>query len=529
MLITGLVAILLVSLCRVQAGTSDCGTDCTGENCTNNCQSPTDTTQCLFLPNITCVESGKVCEDIHQLSVPEDVECCSETLSCGASDVSNVDNAIMNLTHKWVAVNSTIVKLVIKWNQLADDHGAKLFIKTKDTSVYDRCHCLPPHTREYSVDVELSVGKILDVVVVGLPYHKNIRGQHIAEKTFTTLVPSDCWDENVTGRNIEMCGNRLPTSPQHIDTNVTRVDSSVAKLCVTWGQPVPDSNSVIIAYMITISHINTVYYVNAETLQYCTDVPTGCIYHIKVSATPGEVINANKIYCTTNCTNDSEICCWGPAISTEVSTPAVTSSSSQKPIVLVAVICSVGVIAALAVVMTVTLLCVHYRKTHTTVQYIPLVSRQVLIINSPQSDDDDLCLMRKLCHNLADHSIKPITYEYYITDRRKGPGHSGIYQWAEDNFLNSDMILFVCNKSLHDVWNSGDTEQSSFVSACKLLLQGYLSSSEDLSRFGIILLRESDACYIPSLYLRNFKTFTVFQNGGQCSVEDLVDCFPCTN
>ena len=78
---------------------------------------------------------GKVCEDIHQLSVPEDVECeggqllilslcdvtgCSETLSCGASDVSNVDNAIMNLTHKWVAVNSTIVKLVIKWNQLAD-------------------------------------------------------------------------------------------------------------------------------------------------------------------------------------------------------------------------------------------------------------------------------------------------------------------------------------------------------------------------------------------------------------------------
>ena len=149
-----------------------------------------------------------------------------------------------------------------------------------------------------------------------------------------------------------------------------------------------------------------------------------------------------------------------------------------------------------------------------------------MIINSPQSDDDDddLCLVRKLCHNLANHSIKPITYEYCITDRRQGPGHYGIYQWTEDNFVNSDMILlFVCNKSLHDVWNSvGDTEHSSFVSTCKLLLQGYLSSSEDLSRFGVILLRDSDVCYIPSLYLRNFKTFTL-------CIEDLVDSVPYTN
>ena len=34
---------------------------------------------------------------------------------------------------------------------------------------------------------------ILILQVVGLPYHKNIRGQHIAEKTFTTLVPSGCY------------------------------------------------------------------------------------------------------------------------------------------------------------------------------------------------------------------------------------------------------------------------------------------------------------------------------------------------
>jgi len=216
---------------------------------------------------------------------------------------------------------------------------------------------------------------------------------------------------------------------------------------------------------------------------------------------------------------------------TDVSTLSVSpSSSSQKPpIVLVSVLCSVGVIATLAVVMTVMLLCSHYRKTHTTVRYVPLVNRQVFIINSPQSDDDDLGLVRKMSHNLAHHSIKPITYQYSVTDRQQGPGHSGVYSWAEDKFVNSDMILFVCNKSLFDVWNSGDTDHSSFVSACKLLLHGYFTSSDDMSRFGVILLRESDYCYIPSLYLRNFKTFTVFQNGGQCTIEALVDSVPYTN
>jgi len=215
---------------------------------------------------------------------------------------------------------------------------------------------------------------------------------------------------------------------------------------------------------------------------------------------------------------------------TDVIIPAVSSSSSsQKPIVLVSVLCSVGVIATLAVVLTMVLLCAQYRKTHATVRYIPLVNRQVFIIDSPQSDDDDRYLVRKLCHNLANHCITPIMYEYYVNDRRHGPGHFGIFPWTEDQFVNSDMVLFVCNKSFSDVWNNGDTDHSSFVSACKLSLQGYLSTNNDLARFGVILLRQSDACYIPTLYLKNFKTFTVFQDDDQCNIEALLDSFPCTN
>jgi len=215
---------------------------------------------------------------------------------------------------------------------------------------------------------------------------------------------------------------------------------------------------------------------------------------------------------------------------TDVTTPAASSSSSsQKMIVLVAVLCSVGVLAAIAVVVAVTLLCVHSRRSHNTVRYIPLVNKQVFIISSPQSEDEDMLLVRKLCNRLGDHSITPITYDYYEYDRERGPGHSGVYQWAEDHFTNSDMVLFVCNKKLCDAWSSGDTSDSSFVSACKLLVQGYFTSSQDNSRFGVVLLRESDQCYIPSLYLRNFNRFTVFQNGDQCNIEHLLDTVLCTS
>ena len=75
------------------------------------------------------------------------------------------------------------------------------------------------------------------------------------------IINTDCWDKNVTGSNIEICGNRLPTSPQHINADVVRDSGSMAKLCVSWSPPIFDNNSVIIAYMITISDINS--YVNA--------------------------------------------------------------------------------------------------------------------------------------------------------------------------------------------------------------------------------------------------------------------------
>jgi len=186
---------------------------------------------------------------------------------------------------------------------------------------------------------------------------------------------------------------------------------------------------------------------------------------------------------------------------------------------------SVSLLVLIIIIIAIVLIITHGRLRKRIDHYIPLLvdgCKQVFIINSPQSNEEDLCLVRRLCHKLADHSIEAVNFEYSTFDRQHGPGHSGIYQWTENNFTKCDMILFVCNKNFYNAWNNGDTDHNSLISASKLLLQGHLSNSEDLSQFGIILLRQSDDQYIPSLYLRSLQKFLVFQND-QCVVDNLLD------
>lgn len=204
--------------------------------------------------------------------------------------------------------------------------------------------------------------------------------------------------------------------------------------------------------------------------------------------------------------------------------------NNQPQQILIVIILSVSVaVSVMMIVIVIILLVIHARSHKAPDHYMSLTAdgdsfaaRQVFIINSPQSSEEDLCLVRNLCHSLAGNSVKPINYEYFTFDRQHGPGQSGIYQWAENNFIECDMTLFVCNKSFYDAWNNGDTDQNSLVSASKLLLQGHLSQSESVSQFGVILLRQSDDRYIPSLYLRSLQKFVVFQNN-QCKIEALLE------
>lgn len=213
---------------------------------------------------------------------------------------------------------------------------------------------------------------------------------------------------------------------------------------------------------------------------------------------------------------------------------AASNSGSSKSETILIIILSSGIILVLAVVVLLVITVIAFARLQkaTANRYLPLVVngnnyavRQVFIINAPRSNDEDLCLVRRLCHKLADNSVKPVNYEYSSFDRQHGPGQSGIYQWAEKNFTECDMTLFVCNKSFYDAWNNVNTvgDQNSLISASKLLLQGQLSlNSDDVSRFGVILLRQCDDQYIPSFYLRSLQKFVVFQND-HCMIEALLD------
>ena len=46
---------------------------------------------------------------------------CSPTLTCGDHDTDNFSAKIYNdISYTWVAVNHSVVKLVIKWNQISN-------------------------------------------------------------------------------------------------------------------------------------------------------------------------------------------------------------------------------------------------------------------------------------------------------------------------------------------------------------------------------------------------------------------------
>ena len=211
--------------------------------------------------------------------------------------------------------------------------------------------------------------------------------------------------------------------------------------------------------------------------------------------------------------------------------PPSAADNSQPPIILIIIISSLSILASLIVVIAIIIIITHTQLRRAAANpYISLVvdgdgyaTQRVFVINSPQSSEDDLLLVRRLCHKLADNSVKPVNYEYLEFDRQHGPGQSGIYQWAENNFTECNMVLFVCNKNFHDAWNNGDTNQNSLISACKFLLQGHLSSnhSEDVSKFGIVLLRQTDDQYVPRL-LRSLQKFVIFQDG-QCVIESLLN------
>ena len=222
---------------------------------------------------------------------------------------------------------------------------------------------------------------------------------------------------------------------------------------------------------------------------------------------------------------------------TPISTaPTITNNGTQtateaqpKATVLIATVSASGSLLLLITIVLILLVCRTYMykrsQNYITLSEVstptppPVTSAKVFIINSSHSSEEDLHMIRNLCHMLGKHSIESITYEYSMCD--SGPERSGICQWVEDNFAKCDMTLFVCNKYFCDAWNRNDMDHhDDMVLAIKQLLHGHLQSTENNSKLAVVLLREHDRQYIPSLYLKNLTSFMVFSEG-ECEEEDL--------
>ncbi|XP_065886955.1 uncharacterized protein [Dysidea avara] len=470
-----------------------------------------------------------------------------------------------NVTLSWYASPHYTAQLVISWSQPQPENigGYQLVISTTNSSNYedffiyiDRCICLPASTRVYSVSVGLAFNRYIQVKLASLPYDSGgLWNDQTKTASVIEKVPENCWD--LAGASLDKCGILLPSAPQNVSINGTTWNSSSIILTLKWSPPehyIPD----IIAYKIYIfgplSEISAM--VNGTTLQYSTVINSSTIYEVSIFASNTQdysscdeaVYTCEKFESSNENDENCEWYCWGDLYianinyptkdnhtntttttsSTTNNHPSVTNTNNHRTI-LAASLSATGVLVLLVLGIIVVLFGKRYLHHKKSSVYVPMMSSpsppptpisdgpvKVFVINCPQSSEEDLRLVRNLCHNLANHSIDPISYEY-----ESGPGQVGIYQWTEENFVNSDMIVFVCNKSLCEAWGDSESEQDPFVSASRQLLQGHLSSSESVSKFAIALLRESDSQYIPSLYLKNISTFVLFRDG-HCNEEELV-------
>lgn len=400
--------------------------------------------------------------------------------------------------------------------------------------------------REYSTTVgENFEEKLIQIKLVSWPDDTSIfDDSHVVTKILT--VPG-CW--TLEGADPEKCP-KVPTAPQNLTVTGIPMNESVVMLWISWEPPAAYLPDIMIYRIIIYTHTQVYYlYTNGSALQYSAIVEVSTTtYQVAVAASNSHELTEDHQFCNyvpENC--DTPPCayyCWGVSAytsvnNTEITTPtyapttietSISSGKKQTTITtLVAVLSGSGALLLLITVAVVLLTCraclprrltVYNPLTGASSQTpSPILSAKVFIINSPQSSDEDLRLVRNLCHNLADNAVEPITYEYSMCE--SGPEQSGIYQWMENNFIECNMILFVCNKSFYDAWYSNESEQNPIISASRQLLQGHLTSSENISKLAVVLLRETDQQYVPSLYLKNVTTFVVFSDG-HCNEEDLV-------
>ena len=139
----------------------------------------------------------------------------------------------------------------------------------------------------------------------------------------------------------------------------------------------------------------------------------------------------------------------------------------------------------------------------------PPFSGSVFIVASTEEDEEVQYKLRYLVHDLSDHGIESVYYEYERTSHGpESPAALGISQWVELQFQKCDLVLFAFTKRFLEEWRRESTDQlSPVVWSSRHVLDGLLPHQGNISKFGVVLMGED--CTIPP-GLKRFQVFRLF-------------------
>ena len=130
-----------------------------------------------------------------------------------------------------------------------------------------------------------------------------------------------------------------------------------------------------------------------------------------------------------------------------------------------------------------------------------LAGLPVLLVYSPESPEKE----KQVLMEILVKGLKP--YDIDVTSHDVWSPRGSLSEWVAQQFQRATAVLVVCNQHLFQEWQgSGSTH--TLVAALKQLLHASVGTSE-FSKIAVVLLKAKDKEFIPTLYLRGTKQFTV--------------------
>jgi len=136
-------------------------------------------------------------------------------------------------------------------------------------------------------------------------------------------------------------------------------------------------------------------------------------------------------------------------------------------------------------------------------------SHTALVIYSLDSSErDEHLVLQYLISDLRKYNIAAVT--------PKNLQRGNLPFWIEEQVKKADAVLCVCNEAFFKEWTSNPSTvytSRAVAHSLKSFIGGTLSQAEDLSKFGIVLLKQSDKQFIPSRYLAGTPSFLIEETG----------------